>query len=494
MKLKRLTSLFLALLSCFSFSCGGTGGDPDTTGQTNTDESTTAEYSEYQKPDVNYGGAKFRVMEIDPVDVTWQASKYFDIRALEETGDPLNDALFRRNRMVEEALGIELEFVNNSVDNRTQDADANIRANIMAADDFTDIIMLNGRSYRKLLAEEGMLMNLRDIGTVDMDASWWDKGAVEAFTFGNTIKVMTGDISLYSSFAPMLLFMNKNVAEMYDLENCYDLVRSGKWTYDVMKEMCVAVAADLNGDSIMDENDRFGMAEQAGLVGDMLTSCGVKYTDRDSSGKLYPALNTEKTASLVAEFVTFLNDNSTNCCAGKYQGKYSNVFYDLHIPMFKNDQILFNYQQLLIAFELRAMDADYGLIPFPKYDEAQETYLTSTSNSWNTFVSVPATVRDTERIGYVLDSLGFYSKQMVTPEFIDTTVRKKTLRDEDSAEMLGIILDNIVYDIAFVYDWGELRSMVNMMGYMNGKNFASRWAKAEEKIKTEMNETLNMLG
>ena len=150
--------------------------------------------------------------------------------------------------------------------------------------------------------------------------------------------------------------------------------------------------------------------------------------------------------------------------------------------MFKNDQILFNYQQLLIAFELRAMDADYGLIPFPKYDEAQETYLTSTSNSWNTFVSVPATVRDTERIGYVLDSLGFYSKQMVTPEFIDTTVRTKTLRDEDSAEMLGIILDNIVYDIAFVYDWGELRSMVNMMGYMNGNNFASRWAKAEEKL------------
>lgn len=496
MKFKRQTALILALLSIFIVSCKDTG-TPDITSAESDSESApevTTEPAEYIKPDVNYDGAVIRVMEEVSSSSVWQASSYFDIRAFEESGDPINDAQYKRNRAVEEALGIRFEYVDNNVNGKTDDASPNVRTQIMAADDFADIIFLNGKSFKSLLADDGMLLDFGDFKNLDIGASWWNQNAVEAFTFGNTTKVLTGDISLYSSFAPMLLFLNKNVADIYKLDNCYDLVRSGKWTYDRMKEMCVAVADDLNGDTVLDENDRFGMAEQAGLVGDMLTSCGVKFTDRDSSGKLIPALNTEKTASLVAEFVTFLNDNSINCCAGNYSGKFKNVFFDLHIPMFKNDQILFNYQQLLIAFELRAMDADYGLIPFPKYDEAQENYITATSNSWITFVCVPATVQDTDRIGYVLDALGYYSKQLVTPEFIDTTVRAKSLRDDDSAEMLEIILGNTVYDIAAVYNWGGLRTMVNNMGYNKDVNFASSYAAAEAKILSEMESTMNMLG
>lgn len=483
---KKLISSLLIILTALSASCtdsAQTGGE--TTGETTPKETTQA--SEYQNPNVNYNGEVFTILDYDTDDYFWHAATYSDIHADEDNGDPINDAQYKRNRKVEEELGITLETYPVGGSSRTQNQ-AELRKLILAAENAVDVAFLFGSDMSAILAEEGMLTDWNSVPTMNLASSWWDQNAIETFTFGKQLKILTGDISLYAAFSPVLLFFNKDVAEMNNIDDLYDLVREGKWVNEKVYEYCRLVSADLNGDGKMDENDRYGTTIQNGRIPDMMISSGAKITTRDSKGQLELTLMSEKNVDLQTRFYNFIRDTDAVCNASDYSGKYGNVFYELHIPMFANDQLLFNFNQLLIAFELRSMETDYGILPTPKADVSQENYCTSMNMSWETFLCIPATNDRLEMTGHVVEALGYYSQQYVTSEFIDTTVRTKALRDEDSAEMLELILANKTYDAALIYNWGNIKSI------MATENFASSYASSESQIKAEMQKTLDLLG
>lgn len=488
-KFKRTASLLLALLTALAASCGTKPSNyPETTTDTEprTEEITETAPAEYAKPDVDYGGETFTILDYDTNEYFWQAATYSDIRAEEQSGDPINDAQYKRNRKVEEELNITLETypVGGSGRNENQNV---FRKLVMAQENEIDAGFVFGSYVGTLLDTKGLTLDWNTIPGIDLDASWWDQNARETFTFGDQLKVLTGDISLYSQFAPMLLYFNKNVADSFGIDDCYDLVRDGKWTADKVREYCELVAGDLNGDNVMDENDRCGMALQSAIIFDMFMSSDLHLTERNSDGGLDLTVMSDRSVELQKRFYDFVTNKALCCNAVGYQTKYSNPFYELHIPMFKNGQLLFNFNQLLISFELRSMEADYGLLPTPKADETQKDYCTSMNMSWQTFLAIPATNNRLQMTGDVIEALGYYSKEYVTNEFIDTTIRSKAIRDEDSAEMLEIILAHKTYDAAMIYKWGGLTDVILQ------QNFASKYASAESRILKEMKKTLDTL-
>jgi len=57
--------------------------------------------------------------------------------------------------------------------------------------------------------------------------------------------------------------------------------------------------------------------------------------------------------------------------------------------------------------------------------------------------------------------------------------------------MLDMIFDNIIYDVAAVYNWGGLRTILDATLPQRKENiFASEYAKAEAKIEADMQKTL----
>ena len=94
----------------------------------------------------------------------------------------------------------------------------------------------------------------------------------------------------------------------------------------------------------------------------------------------------------------------------------------------------------------------------------------------------------------VLNAMGYYSQQYVTPAFIDTTVYNKALRDDDSAEMLDIILDNLFLDVSMLYNWGSLYTKISEMGTKANTNFASLYASIESNIQKDMEKYPSELG
>lgn len=118
-------------------------------------------------------------------------------------------------------------------------------------------------------------------------------------------------------------------------------------------------------------------------------------------------------------------------------------------------------------------------------------YCSTTNIAWCDNLIVPATNTDLERTGYILDAMGYYSQQLVTPAFIETTVLGKSLRDEDSAEMIELIYDTQVYDIALMFDWGGIANMLKGLANSESTNLASEYAKYESQIAAAMEKTMS---
>jgi len=105
------------------------------------------------------------------------------------------------------------------------------------------------------------------------------------------------------------------------------------------------------------------------------------------------------------------------------------------------------------------MDADFGIIIHPKYDENQEGYWNFTGQP--PIMGVPVTTSDPERLGMVLEALCYYSTDTVIKAYYDVLLKTKIARDDESEAMLDIMFNNRFYIIADVFYGTEIHSQMN---------------------------------
>ncbi len=495
-KNRRLPAIMpvLLLLALSLAACGDSVGTTDavTTAPTETAAQTEAvtEPAEYVNPGVDYGGETFTVGAIDYYTTgeanNWIACDYCEVFSFEENGEPLNDAIFRRNQLIAETLNTKIELYSfHSLGNMGTD----MRKLVMAAEDIIDVALINGSGLKTVIGGN-MLVDLNTIPTVDFSHTWWDQNSRDELTIMDSMYAVTGDISLYISYAPIVYFFNKNLVETLALDDPYKLVRDGKWTLEKMIEMSTDASADLDGDGTMDPvNDRFGMMLEPPTMERSILSVGVNLTTKDKDGVPYLDVDVEGASKLTETMTPFMNNASTTLLSSKISG-YNNVFSDLFLPKFMEDKALFFSNQLLVALNLRNMSADFGIIPQPKMDENQEDYYCTIADWWGTFAVVPITNTSLEMTGHVMDAMGYYGQELITPAYIETTVLDKALRDDDSAEMVNLILSNRVYDLAEFYDWGTIFTTFSQLATNTKAQFASQYAKIEKRVISAIEKTI----
>ena len=474
----RLISVFLALLLLTSCG-GGTAADTDAAAENETVTETAAETEppEYTAPDVDYysqGGG------------VWKAQDYCEAYA-DATGDPLHDAIFERNNVVEEELNVNLEAY--SFSKLGNVAGGELKTLVLAGETIVDLASLPGQSMPAVLSA-GICLDLHDVPNVDFSRSWWDASSVETFDIMGTLYAVTGDFNLITSFSPITYFFSKQLAEQHHLEDPYTLVKEGKWTLDVSMQMAETVATDVNGNGTVDIlDDHFGIMLESVSMTSAVLAGGVHLTEKDADGKPVLAVDQELAANIVEKLQPFFFNDKVTMHNGRING-YGNVFTELFLPAFQENRGLFYNNQLLVALDLREMDADFGILPHPKYSEEQAAYYGPVNYHWATFDVVPITNGRLDMTGYLMDALGYHSQQIVTPTYVEKTIQGKSLRDEESIEMLEIILDSRVYDLASIYDWGGISSMFNELGNSATKQFASTYAGKEKGTVAAIEKTI----
>jgi hypothetical protein len=172
------------------------------------------------------------------------------------------------------------------------------------------------------------------------------------------------------------------------------------------------------------------------------------------------------------------------------------MYFDFFLPKFAENRLLFMFHALFTSLSMRDIESDFMILPPPMLDEAQDRYYSCINETWGTYLWIPVTNLDLTRTGTVLHALGYYAQQHVTPAFFGVTVTHKVIRDEDSIEMLDIILNSRTYDMATIYNWGDLQSRFFRNGIPRRTNtFASDYERAETAVQAAMERTLNeMMG
>ena len=243
--------------------------------------------------------------------------------------------------------------------------------------------------------------------------------AGEYFRIDDKLYFMTGDYVLYEKQRLPAMMVNLSMAEDYEIEDLYAAVDEGRWTVDLMNTYAALVKGNIDGDGTMDyHNDRFGL-----LMGSytytpfLLFGMENTYTKKENDGSFTLNVTSERMLDSISRLgKTLFTDTTT------YGEIITNNWTDGASPryVFEEGRALF-YNEVLSIVRTLDTNIRYGVLPLPKYDEAQKKYLSTVQNSNSGSIAVPASLsdEDAEFTGLILEALADLSHYTTLPAFID---------------------------------------------------------------------------
>lgn len=416
-------------------------------------------------PEQDYAGYDFRIAVRDGED------HIAEIWSEKQSGEILNDSVYLRNAAVKEAynIGITAAALNESSSAQL------VKSSVLSGSDDYDLAALHMVEAANI-SLEGIFMNWLNIPHIDLDNAWWSSGVKESLVIDNKLMLAAGDYSYADLGFTMALAFNKNLIEEYSLTNPYEKVKSGEWTLEEFKSMVLGVSADLNGDSVYDSGDLYGLMMVGGASKTVLFfGAGQFITKNSSEGLPELCLNNPKTLEIFGFFFDlYFSGNNT-------------LFFPDNDPMektwtvnFEEGRVLFVPLQVNAMQSLRNMKADFGMLPYPKYNAEQEKYY-SMVNGHSTMMSVPITVADTERTGVVTEALASESHRTVIPAYAEIVTKVKYSRDNDTSLMIDYILGSRTYNFGYVYTGPSgIGFILTTLMDTRDSNFSSAYAKIEK--------------
>lgn len=452
MKNRILAVLLAAMLTTpMLFSCAADTTDESSTDTTAANDTTSTEPEDgWQYPDVDYGGGEYRILNTDEL---W--NMYIHMDATEQTGEVLNDAVYDRNRKIEDELNCKIyekQFGNTG--NILVDIAAHAKSTIMAGADDYDVMHLSVNTDLSLITE-GYLYDLRSVDGFQLDETWWDQDLIQSTTLNGKLYFASGASTLMAFDSMWCMFFNEDMMNDYHLEKPYDLVREGKWTIDKLTEYCTAVSS-LNDDSSFTWNKDgscvWGISTFSSGPEKFVYSAGVRGAEVVEDGSIQNTIESERFYNVIDKLANLLNTKSGLTISG------STTDFDAdgggYMYIFSTRRSLFLTAELKAAQLLRDMEDTFGLLPFPKFDEEQEKYY-STMVSNMMFLTIPTTNTKLEMTATISEVMAHDSYETVIPVYYNNVVEHKGLRNEESVEMLEILRANRGMDLATAFSWNN---------------------------------------
>ena len=92
------------------------------------------------------------------------------------------------------------------------------------------------------------------------------------------------------------------------------------------------------------------------------------------------------------------------------------------------------------------METDFGILPYPKFNEAQERYYTRIGGCELFFTSKAASPEDLIRTSAILEAMASEAFRNCLPAYYDLMLKTKLARDVESEEIIDLIFENRVFD------------------------------------------------
>ena len=468
-----ILALILAAASVTLFtSCGDDELKEAPTGEDSSSEKVETEEKSGVGEEVRFDGMKFSAMI---------GSAGQQIYAEEETGDIVKDIVYKRNAEIAERFGIEMEFVKTVDPGQEQrKATQQIQTLIMSNDDTYDVYLHIQHQGMPELILQNYFVDWNTLPYIDIQKPWWYYNCTKDLSFGDKVYVMTGDYAMYIGVIDCLVF-NKDIFDELELEYPYQDVLDGTWTYDKFASLVMKGAKDLDGDGIQEwDTDRYGLTGWTWEMS-MALAMGLGYTNVEKDADNMPVLNQN------TDLATDIFEKVIEIFRGKKYARAEMSDYYSQVNAFSEGRAMFRDLFLDEVQILRDVEFDFGIIPFPKYDENSE-YISRSSNMVG-MTYIPVTNTELDMTAAVLEEMAFRSYKELTPAYFDTVLTVKNTRDEESAAMLPIIRDSARSQYSDFYM--DLYTMVDTGNNTYASDFAASrdmWLETIEDMREMLTE------
>lgn len=365
----------------------------------------------------------------------------------ELTGEVLNDAQYNTIQETNEALNVKVaEFLMTCGYPASQD----VKNTVTAGDDVLQVANIFCAGIPSVLGG-GYVLSYNDVPYIDLSSEWWDQKVNDTLVISGIRYAVNGDLNITTHDLTYALIFSKNQITDYQMESPYDLVDSGKWTMDKMSEYMVAVTRDADGDGEYTDQDNYGYASSTKMtLPSFWIGAGETTITLNEEQIPTPTMDDERFNDVFQKVFAITYDTGV-----RYKNTNENDVPTDVIPLFESNKILFMDCSLFHISALRESDTDFGIIPYPKYDENQESYYARVSYFMPSVM--PSTNKDLKLVGAVLEYANYRAKVNITPAYYDITLKGKVSRDEESVEMLDLLLANRVVDLGDTLFCGSVR-------------------------------------
>ena len=487
-KLINPIALILVLAVCLATFAGCTNPpeEAETTGSTNQPEQSggisTVEMTEIVteeefKPDIeqkNYNSEFYlNIMDdVNPADCYW---------VKESQNNALSDAVYARQEKIRDYLGVDIVAIITESEGRYVEPFKNAVKN---KDGSVDLLISHVYYGIDGFISGNYLTDFNDIPEINLDAPYWKYNFMDQLSAGDHFYLGFSD---YNIVYTHVVTYNKDMLKLYEDqldEDIYSTVENYRWTLDKMISIASLSYIDATSDG-KTKDDTFGFYcdMNIGYAG-MLQAFDIQTVEQDDTGVYKMAIYNEKNKQKMSIIVDKLYDLVRSDYA------YMSSVRDDGRPRIYNGRALMQIDGTLFLSDLLQYDFDFGILPYPMYDENQKN-VGYRHLQWGGYLCIPSYLGDATMVAETVELLSYFSDD-VNIAFYEKLLGKQVAEAPQDRKMLDLVWDGVCSDVGQTYysvikDANSLLSVLTRLTELDTThNLASYVAATENSINKKL--------
>lgn len=472
--MKKLFALLLACLMLIASlaACSNTPSSPDdttpgTTGGTPADSDTEIVTDEWGRPlevtDLDVSSLDFKNETMTILCAGGDETSYWavDPGLYKEPSDALEMALYKRNKLIEQDLGMVLKVEYKAADKADSALNKAVETDAKSGLGVYDMVV-NYSTFAVAEQLRPFYIDLMAATTpyINLSASWYNQNFIENTQAFNHLYYIVGDYNLCTYNRMMATYVNLSLCTDYEVisdvsgDDLYDMVIAGTWTYDVLFEYA-KLYDDKNGNDEKDQSDVYGLLSNGNCEAydGFLYAFNLDLTVTNDDGThSWNIAGNEKFDTAMQMMQDLYKQNGVWMVA-KSKGSVGTSVEQYE--MFANGNALFDidviYRYAAQNKAFRAMKQKYGLLPLPKYDSTQENYGSGVQDSHSFTSLLKGTAEQNAKRCAYMEYAYYLSYRDSRPYYFERIMKAQYLGTSKAAQVFDIILDHADFDFGEQY-------------------------------------------
>lgn len=423
--------LLAMLLSLFSCRDNTEQGSIDSSAVRSTAEVTTADTEEfYDSCGRTYDNIAYTILRYDSEQQGGWVGRPNDIFNEDSSAGILEAAVYKRNKLVEDKLGITINLVT------LHSSFVNDMVVAASGDHIYDLALPRLNDVARLMTQN-LIRDWTELG-MDTGYSWWDQNSIDTFTMAGKVFAMSSDITFVDKLSTLAVVVNQTNADKLKLGDIISLVDKREWTVGKMLELASNATAQLDGVK--------GLYTQNDTSYYFLHAANIE-TVTVENDQLVFNLNSDRAMTVLQKAYTVLN--SDYCKNRQYNENGGTTDTSEFVQDFiQNNGGLFMLRSVESFYEIVKYTVDYMILPMPIYDENVAEYRSSVNGYTAVALCLPITnpVDTDQRTADIIQLMGMYSSREVTPVLYNVVLGTRFAGSADNANMLNLIFESRFFD------------------------------------------------